>query len=228
MIADLIVNGIAEISPLEPHKVKEIQDYLKDKIIFKGSHIAARPGDDDYVGAYPLDIAVNCPHLIKTALTWADLAYWMFGRKEPVLYSVNIFTTYPGGIARKDLHDWHRDMDDCQQLAIFLAVSDIPESAAHCYLEESQRKDGEGVAYYLPRREIFGPAGTMWIENPYGYHYGKEPTEGPRTIAWARFGVSDRPKAYIEDHNYPVPTNLYNELTDRERHICRLLIAPPL
>jgi hypothetical protein len=172
------------------------------------------------LACYEFPVSVRCPHLIETALRYADTVEEYFGR-EPVLYSVNIFWSFPGGRTPSEVQGWHREIDDSIQAAMFFYLTDVTSEEAHLYREGTHAgADNE------TEREVVGDRGTFFIENPYGFHMGRHPLTRSRLMAWARFGVSDPPPSYGVDGLYPVAHRaLWNRLNERQRRITRHILT---
>lgn len=81
----------------------------------------------------------------------------------------------------------------------------------HLYAKGTHRvaDDGNHPPRGEPIEHITGPAGTCWIEAPAGLHVGVKPRMGQRLLSWARWGVSDRPRAYDWDRTEPVPASKF-------------------
>jgi len=180
------------------------------------------PHHPNALACYEFSTSVRCPHLIETALLYADLIEDYFQR-EPVLYSVNLFWSFPGGRVPSEVQAWHRDVDDSIQAAMFFYLTPVTIEEAHLYVETSHVTEAgasNGVV-----RELVGEAGTFFIENPYGWHMGRHPQHKHRLMAWARFGVSDPPQSYGVDGLYQVVHEaLWDRLDEKQRRITRLIL----
>ena len=223
MIQELQQDGIAMLGRLPAEQVSEILLHLLSKTIFLGGHVKRccdrgsvetrnfirdkRRYYKHSLGAYDFDAIVNCPHLIKPALDFADLAEEYLGQ-EPVVYSANIFWSFPGGTINPDVQGVHRDIDDTKFLALYVYLSDVDDDGAHIY-----------------GAPITGPAGTMFIEDGNGLHKGNHPKKRPRLAAWVRFGVSESPYSYVTDELYPVTAPaLWDCMTEKQRRMTRLIV----
>jgi hypothetical protein len=121
--------------------------------------------------------------------------------QNPLLYSVNAFTTYPiSGPMNPDIQTWHRDRDDVRFLALFVYLTDVlsAEDGAHLFKVGTHDSDEDG-----PVCTVLGPAGTAFLGDTRGLHMGVRPTTRPRTIAWARWCVTDPPASYVWDKQEP-------------------------
>ena len=209
---------------LTSEQVAEIHLHLLDKRIWLGGHVkrcalSGMVDTRDFIrdkkkyykhslGCYDFDAIVNCPHLIKPALDYADLAEWYLGQ-EPVVYSANIWWSFPGGRVEPVVQGWHRDVDDTKFLVIYFYLSDVDADGAHLYKS--------GV--------ITGPIGQMFIEDGSELHKGNHPKKRPRLAAWVRFGVSEPPDSYKVDRLYPViAPALWDCMNEKQRRMTRLIV----
>lgn len=208
--------GVCYLPSIDQWFTDRMNEYfLASESLLTGGHVPRfADGVDAHVGCYPYSVSVNAPGLLKLYLSYAPWAREYFFGEEPVLYSVNTYWTFPGGNFRLDIHDWHRDVDDRKQLAIFLALTPIDRGSAHVYSKRRRPRD---------KREMYGPAGTLWVENPEGWHYARQPKHIGRCLSWGRYGVSDPPRGYISDGIEPVKY-LANDLTAEEKRIARLIV----
>ena len=211
IVLDLTRDGIV-IAP-----VKMPQETL-DPII---DHISAQPVYDSYLWSksskqpHPFESDLEtCCTTFETVLTapgflafvdqFTPLASAYF--QEPaLLYSVNAFWTKPGLAPPHPFYqEVHRDMDDRKFLVLFIYGSDVvePSDGPHMYSPGSHRGNGAQPV------QAFGKAGTLIFADTYGLHMGLKPERGRRLIFWARWGVSEPPKAYIEDQIYPVDRSM--------------------
>ena len=128
------------------------------------------------------------------------------------MYSLNAFWSRPGNADdNPDIQKWHRDRDDTKFLALFMLATSvaIEKQGAHLYAKGTHRHGDTGN--HAPRGEpierITGPAGTCWLADPSGLHVGLKPRMGERLLAWARWGVSYKPRSYGWDQLEPVPAS---------------------
>lgn len=144
----------------------------------------------------PTRNAILAPHLLERALAYTDLAAAYLGRDPPVLYSMNAFWTRPGTAPiRLGIQEFHVDEDDTKFLAMFFYLTDIKEWADGPH--EIQGYDGQ-------THTVYGPAGTAFLADTSQPHRGLKPLRGERCLAWARWGVSDRPPANVWDGIEPI------------------------
>ena len=233
MIEQLKHDGIVTLGSLTHEQGAEIYLHLLDKPIYLGGHVkrtcTGMAETRDFIrdkrrfyrhslACYDFDAIVTCPHLIKVALDHADLAE-EYLEQEPVVYSANIWWSFPGGFVNPEVQKQHRDVDDEKFLALYFYLSDVDREAAHVYCRGSHRGDTTEMM------TITGPAGTMFIEDGSGCHYGNHPSKRPRLAAWVRFGVSDPPSSYKVDGLYPVKAPaLWDCMNEKQRRMTRLIV----
>ena len=158
---------------------------------------------------------ILAPHFFEYALGCFDYAAGYFG-EFPRLYSVNCFWTKPSHNEYVDTHRWHYDTDDNKQFALFMYGTDVYKinNGAHRYqigTHVGNHIDHEWNDPPLPVVEtVIGPAGTMFFEDPSGYHIGIRPDK-LRMFAWARWGISEKPSSYIWDKLEPIPRALLGD-----------------
>lgn len=224
------------LGSLSPEQLLEISAHLVDKSIYLGGHVkrAALSGSiktrdlwlhdrprriyRHSLGCYDFDAIVTCPHLILTALESAELAE-AYLEQEPVLYSANLWWSFPGGAVKPEVQGWHRDIDDKKFLVVYFYLTAVSIEEAHFYQVGSHRGNNERTA------AITGKAGQMFIEDGYGMHKGEHPRRRPRLAAWVRFGVSEPPESYKIDELYPVfAPALWEVMTEKQRRMTRLIV----
>jgi hypothetical protein len=198
---DLPRAGIAEVWPMLD--VHAVLNYLDSRPTYhghvKGASVAAHQPGNSTCWA-PEDV-LRAPHFFEFALKQTSIVRKYLGQ-EPLLYSVNAFTTYPiDGPMNPDIQEWHRDKDDVRFVALFVYLTDvlIPEDGAHLFKLETHRTTEDG-----PVETMLGSAGTAFLADTRGLHMGIRPTIRPRTMVWARWGVSDPPASYVWDKQAPV------------------------
>lgn len=187
------------------HIVRRAREYLATKPVYN-SHAKVQSDQVpmplyDAMSHHPVlchDMAdvMNAPGILDYALQQVPLVKEYLG-PDPVLYSLNAFYTMPiGNGVKGDIQAYHRDADDEKFLALFLFGSTIDrrDEGAHMYLAGTHLGPEQGE-----EREITGQAGTAFIADPRGLHYGVKPKSLPRLIFWVRWGVSDKPAAYEGD-----------------------------
>ena len=144
---------------------------------------------------------LKAPGFFEFALATAPTVQGYLGT-DALLYSFNAFTTYPvSGPKNPDIQEWHRDRDDVAFLALFVYLTDVesPADGPHLYRRGTHLyPEGTGI------EEVYGPRGTAFLADGRGLHLGGRPEARPRTIAWARWGVSDPPHAYGWNKTQPV------------------------
>lgn len=224
----LAQDGIADVPGLTLAQAQEFMNYLGKCPTWNG-HVKAyslgKPGttEPDATSCWEMEHTILAPHFFERALQLTTVAEVYLGQ-EPVLYSVNCFTTYPGKAApRIDLQEFHRDRDDVKFVAMFMLCSNIncKEDGAHQFVIGSHldmtpnfndvRRVREGDVRPVdgrPVKSVCGPTGTMFLADTWGLHRGIKPMYKPRSIVWARWGVSDPPATYGLDQLTPIKKEL--------------------
>ena len=178
-------------------------------------HLAARPVYRNHVrqgkpsegplGSWPwmchdMHDVLRAPGFLEEAVSLAPLAQDYLGM-QPLLYSLNAFYTEPGAQPKPDIQQFHRDADDSRFVALFLYCTDVLDDGdgPHQFVRGSHR-GGDGADTV----SIHGVAGTLFLADTRGLHRGLVPRRR-RMVAWARFGVSDPPAAFVWDGLTPLP-----------------------
>lgn len=196
--------------PMPSAQVAAFNRFLSEKQIWEG-HVPAksggRVGDKAHSPStcWLMEDVLAAPYLFEMALSLFPMAS-EYLEQPALLYSVNAFTTYPReGPTVADIQEFHRDRDDSKFIGLFMFCSDVPalEDGGHefvrgSHLDGSQGHEGREIL------DVTGPAGTMFLAVTSGLHRGIRPRSLPRTMAWARWGVSDPPAAYSWDSMSPV------------------------
>lgn len=200
MIADLLDDGIVYVGVMPG--AAEMLTHLEARQTYhghvKGASVAVHQPGNSTCWA-PEDV-LQAPHFFEFAVGFTPVVAGYL-QQNPLLYSVNAFTTYPiDGPMNPDIQAWHRDRDDVKFLALFVYLTDVIEKADGAHL--FQRGTHEG-SQFGEVRTMLGPAGTAFLADTRGIHMGLRPTSKPRTIAWARWGVSDPPASYLWDQQRP-------------------------
>ncbi len=225
--------GIALLPPMAPEQIAEIRDHLRATPAYT-EHVqaysdgAARNFDHTAEGTeiwcHAMSDVVAAPHFFEFALAQVELAR-AYLEALPRLYSMNAFWTRPGTRAPvAHLQEWHRDNDDDRFLAFFVYGTDVEEEAdgPHEYQLGTHHGGEPGGPI-----SVFGPAGTAWAADTHGLHRGPKPARGHRLLLWARYGVSDPPRAYLQDRLESVPAGVLGDRypSDPElREIVRLVV----
>ena len=201
MIADLRYDGIVGVAPMRG--TEEMLAYLKTRPTYhghvKGASVAVHQPGNSTCWA-PEDV-LAAPHFFEFAMSVLPLVKEYLG-PHPLLYSVNAFTTYPiMGPMNPDIQAWHRDRDDEKFLALFVYLTDVNLAAdgAHLFQRGTQRCKANGGEV----QEVTGAAGTAFLADTSGLHMGIRPALYPRTLAWARWCISDPPASYRWDKQQP-------------------------
>jgi hypothetical protein len=212
--SEVVRAGIAVIPRTMPtEQVIEFNNHLSGRPLWDG-HVQAKSGGrggdpaSSQSTCWAMEDVILAPHFLEFAIELFPIAREILSGAA-LLYSLNAFTTYPReGPTSPDIQEFHRDYDDSKFVALFLLCSDVDsvEDGSHQFVPGSHSDpDGRGV----DGREVVnitGPAGTAFLAATRGLHRGVRPCRRPRTLAWARWGVSDPPASYGWDRLSPVPS----------------------
>jgi len=203
MIADLtLVNdGIVDVAPMAG--AKGMLAFLETRQTYhghvKGASVAAHQPGNSTCWA-PEDV-LRAPGFFEFVMALTPVVR-RYLSAEPLLYSVNAFTTYPlNGPMNPDIQMWHRDRDDVRFLALFVYLTDVPTMAAGAHLFQAGTQDS--LKNGGPTVQVLGGPGTAFLANTSGLHMGVRPTARPRTMAWARWCITDPPASYVWDKQAP-------------------------
>lgn len=175
------------------------------------------PGDIQY---WPIDDVLTIPEL-KTLALHPDItrvAAIHLGA-EPKIIDVSLWrSNVPDQDTAKfyapdGAQGWHRDVDDWRACKLFVYLTDVDhDTGPHMFVPGSHRPEyfeARGMApdryFYnggrepgvaeiidmMPRMEIVGPAGLMFVANTYAFHRGRVPTKGPRLLFQVCYGLMD-------------------------------------
>lgn len=215
---------------LGQRQVEDIRRYLMECWCYPG-HVkvygdqVARTFDDTQrmfdVWCHDMGDVVQLPHLwdLMISLMPAAEAYLEAPAR---LYSMNAFWTRPSDRApQRDIQEYHRDADDERFLAMFVYGSDVcsDDDGPHVYVTGSHRDASLRCELLGPETRILGPAGTVFLADTRGLHYGAKPQRGDRLILWARWGVSERPVAYDIDRLRPTTRLALGDRFPQDREI---------
>jgi hypothetical protein len=216
VIADLTRDGIVALEPMIG--AKETLDYLESRPKYhghvKGASVAAHQPGNSTCWA-PEDV-LRAPHFLEFALALTPVVK-SYLEQEPLLYSVNAFTTYPiSGPMNPDIQEWHRDRDDVRFVGLFVYLTDVIRADDGAHLFETRTHNGDVVG---PIHTVLGSAGTAFLADTRGLHMGVRPALRSRTMAWARWCVSDPPASYVWDKQTPVPHSTLGERYPRDQAV---------
>jgi hypothetical protein len=220
---------------LTDSQVADIRAYLDDKPCYRGylphhTNGVEHPlrlfdGGHSRFACYSMKTALETPHMINAATSpkvMETVHQWI---PEPLVYSVNIFWTFPKqGVS--GIQIFHRDYDDERFLAMFFYLTDNVAqryiSGSHLFdVQPTKQRSVNSVILEKhgdKMQTLSGEAGTAILMNPYGYHAGVNP-ESPRLLAWVRFGTCEN-QAYKNDKNRPIEADIPQD----KKEIFRLLV----
>lgn len=153
-------------------------------------------------------------------------------KRDPVLASVNSWFSpvyQPNQDGGASAQNYHFDMSRCRWLNVFLYLSDVDASQGpHCFIKHSHQPNSKQSHKLLkrgyvriPDQDIYqaygkdkevqfiGKKGTIIIEDTIGFHKGKTPQKGYRSIFELVFAVNLFGGKY---HTFPMPKILSPKL----------------
>ena len=194
--ADWFRDGIVRLDPMPPDCLAEYLAFLEGKPTYPG-HVKATPADG--IECYAMETVVRAPHFFDMGIWFTPLVSEYFN-SPAYMWSLNAFRTFPGGeiaVTQK----WHFDGEDSKMMALFMFCTDVEtvEDGAHFFKKGTQHGGTEGEV-----EVITGNAGTAFLADPRGLHYGVKPRTKPRLISWIRWAGSKPPGPYIGENLYPI------------------------
>lgn len=143
---------------------------------------------------------------------------------EAQLITTRVWWSFPTAATEKDtsmasLGKFHFDLDDWRMLKFFFNINSVDEGTGpHVFVRGSHRRRRLKHQYTLlvghPAEDVLGyyghdsavtltgPAGSGFVEDPFGFHMGTVPTQKPRLMMEVGFGVSKPSKRRF--HGEPI------------------------
>lgn len=143
---------------------------------------------------------------------------------EAQLITTRVWWSFPTAATEKDasmasLGKFHFDLDDWRMLKFFFNINQVDEGTGpHVFVRGSHRRRRLKHQYTLlvghPAEDVLGyyghdsavtltgPAGSGFVEDPFGFHMGTVPTQTPRLMMEVGFGVSKPSKRRF--HGEPI------------------------
>ncbi len=147
----------------------------------------------------------TAPEILNIAAMWLGA--------EPKVIDVSAWRSTVTGDTPEGAQMWHRDMDDWRACKLFMYLTDVgPENGPHMFVPGSHRREFfedrdlppdrffvgasrsdviEAQVDTFPRVEFCGPAGTLWLENTYGFHRGRPVTKGERAVFQVLYALTE-------------------------------------
>lgn len=142
--------------------------------------------------------AVAAGYLRAAPKNIATRLWWSFPTADPS----------PADLSLASQDGFHFDLDDWRQVKFFFYLTDVDaRTGPHVYVRGSHARRPLSHQFTLfvgrPEADIVsaygadsietmtGPAGTGFVEDPFGYHTGTTIREGRRLVLEISFGVSD-------------------------------------
>ena len=184
-------------------QITEIKDYLQGKLCYdrnRPQHTARFLPREAPVGthiaAYTDTDTVNCPHVLQLANNEHILRIVRtYFNCQPTISNLSIWWSLPTDEEPEEAENFHRDMDDWRQLKLFIYLTDVTDGfGPHVFVKESHRirralkirrySDEEIVDIFDAQRIVtfYGPQGTCFLENTFGFHKGTAARIGDRLL----------------------------------------------
>ncbi len=204
-------DGIRMMGMIAPDFVTSIMEQLSKPGVSYNRAPVFEDHDVDKILAIPeLAAIARHPEVIQEAAIHIGA--------KPKIIDVSVWTTrkpMEEGFVTDD-QKWHRDVDDWRACKLFVYLTDVgPDNGPHRFVPGSHRYEffeARGMApdrYFfdggrapgvadvvemLPRVEVCGKAGTMFLENTYGFHRGTPVRGASRTVFQVCYGLMDLEK----------------------------------
>ena len=247
----LSVDGVTMIPPvLTESQIDDIAVYLRSQseTIVEGSVHHYRIGD-----------VVNAPHILEAALNPIVLSVVTTHLGLPAtLVDLSIWESFPRSNETHGAQLFHRDRDDFVSCKMFVYLDDVgTNDGPHLFVRHShdverlgsmfnydqniiealfsgkgdRREDSSHInrVFHDDIMEITGAKGTSFLENTYGFHRGKIPTKGKRTVFQAVYGIipfAERVRRMSASLKSDQSESI-NLSTQQRQHAARLLTESP-
>jgi hypothetical protein len=190
-------------------------NFDREKAFLAKNHDEAeRSNDCAIVVGHFLEKILDCPEIqtLTGDPVLRSIARSYLGERAK-LVATRLWWSFPSSrstAADKSLASqaFHYDLDDWRQLKCFFYLSDVDETRGpHAYIRGSHRKKPFVFQFspFVGKDEdlllrnygrdsvstITGPAGTGFVEDPFGYHVGRPLMGERRLVLELSFGISD-------------------------------------
>ncbi|MBP1852557.1 hypothetical protein [Rhizobium halophytocola] len=191
-----------------------------------GEHDAAEKRFDRAIlSGHYFDRSIECPQVLSVQRDprLGEIAAHYLGAQARLI-TTRVWWSFPTAAAsEKDMSQasfkYHFDLDDWRMLKFFFYILPADEGTGpHVFVRGSHKRRAlrhqltlmvghpadEVLGVYGQDSEIkiTGPAGTGFVEDPFGFHMGTVPTQRPRLMMEVGFGVS--PPSKRRFHGEPV------------------------
>jgi hypothetical protein len=162
-----------------------------------------------------LDTVMQCPAVADlVGSRWLRAIAAGYLRASPKVIATRLWWSFPSrdaspadlNLASQD--GFHFDLDDWRQLKFFFYLTDVDaRTGPHVYVRGSHarrplshqftlfvgKSDSAVIAAYGADavQRVTGPAGTGFVEDPFGYHTGTAIRQGRRLVLELSYGISD-------------------------------------
>ena len=232
--------GIAFLPDLPSRQqIDDILNYIEDKQVrnpYKPAQAFAHqtPPHDCHTAHFSAQDILAAPHLLEFANNSQvlDIVSHFLGA-HPTISNIALWWSYPGHEAPEQAQFFHRDVDDWRFIKLFIYLTDVDESAGpHAFVPGSQNSSafskikrysddevtqhfGDGSIHY-----ITGAKGSSFLENTFGLHKGRMPTQKPRLVFQVQYSLHP-----IAAYQY-TPQQRAAAHAQHDRYINRLYLQP--
>jgi hypothetical protein len=222
-------DGIVTDDPMPIHEVDAIVAHFTGACVHR-YHVAKTDVENcsyqealDKQWAYfaaSFNDVVMAPHWLERAISHYNDAKTYFSGRSPYLYSLNAFWTFPSSQIYSDTQGWHRDdSDGPDQFTVFMFGTDVNFSGRHQYARGSNNMPYRSPDPFYgaePPEDIvtsvYGPRGTIIVEDTHGLHRAASTLDTPRLLLWARWNTSSVPfESYTKDGLSPFPKEMLGD-----------------
>jgi hypothetical protein len=185
------------------------------------------PGDappQTHVAFFSNETIVRAPHALAIANDPRVLGIVAgFLGAKPTISLLTAWWSMPHKDGKaEEAERFHRDVDDIRFVKLFCYLTDVDEvSGPHMFVPGSQNIDKLTKIRRYDDREIVdafgenslsmftGKAGTVFLENTFGFHRGVPPTQKPRLLFQVLYSLRnsiygpDKPVGRIGDDGFP-------------------------
>ncbi|MGB9088607.1 MAG: phytanoyl-CoA dioxygenase family protein [Pseudomonas farsensis] len=232
--------GIAFLPNLPSQlQIDDILSYIEDKQVrnpYKPAQAFPHqtPPNDCHTAHFSAQDILSAPHLLAFANDpqVLEIVSHFLGAK-PTISNIGLWWSYPGHDTPEQAQFFHRDVDDLRFIKLFVYLTDVDESAGpHAFVPGSQnssafsklkRYSDDEVTQHFGSDSIHyitGAKGSSFLENTFGLHKGRMPTQKPRLAFQVQYSLHP-----ITAYRY-TPQQRAASHAQHDRYINRLYLQP--
>lgn len=239
--------GYVQCQPaLMPSMIEEINSYFATTTdTISEETLTYYKIQDVLLAPYLLKLACH-PDILKVIASYLNVA--------PTILDLSAWRTDPTDVVKVGAQVPHRDSDDFRFCKLFVYLSDVDtDGGPHIYMPRSHSRVGMGelckrrglelgdltqafdnhsrgksnwVAQHFSEdfKEFTGPAGSMFLVNTFGYHFGKLPKRSSRfmfQVLYGQMAYDYRAARLKQTHNCSISDLTLDD--PLSRYACRLL-----